>query len=220
MEEFQTSCETAFLWCPRTLIDGWRKQLTPKINLTPSFSLNAPPHLFPPSLSPSPLVLRATPGYKQGVMRGRGPACRGRWGWLWPRFGDLYCLLSKPRRRLLSHYRRLEPLFIRGLHVKSSGAGHRGHLLRLLLYTLILCLLMGTGSSEPRVPLDNWLLPHLLTSPPLTLLHFTFKVLHFFSPLNLFHLLPSSDSQHLLMYFAFFYPPLYFTSSSVIQWRM
>lgn len=143
-------------------------------------------------------------------MRGRGPACRRRWGWLWPRFGDLYCLLSKPRRRLLSHYRRLEPLFIRGLHVKSSGAGHRGHLLRLLLYTLILCLLMGTGSSEPRVPLDNWLLPHLLTSPPLTLLHFTFKVLHFFSPLNLFHLPPSSDSQHLLVYFAFFLPPSLF----------
>ena len=36
----------------------------------------------------------------------------------------------------------------------------------------------------PRVPLDNWLLPHLLTSPPLTFLHFTFKVLHFFLPLT------------------------------------
>lgn len=49
-----------------------------------------------------------------------------------------------------------------------------------LLNAVILCHLMGTGSSVPRVPLDNWLLPHLLTSPPLTFLHFTSKVLHFF----------------------------------------
>lgn len=58
------------------------------------------------------------------------------------------------------------------------------HPFTLPLNTVILCLLMGTGSSVPRVPLDNWLLSHLLTSPPLTFLHFTFKVLHFFSPLT------------------------------------
>lgn len=61
---------------------------------------------------------------------------------------------------------------------------------------------MGAGGSVPRVPLDNWLLPHLLTSPPLTFLHFTFKVLHFFPhPFFFFLFTPSSDLQYLLLYF-------------------
>ena len=156
-----------------------------------------------PFPSPSPRLHGATEGYEQGVMRGRGPPCPGRRGDNDPRFCDLCCLLSKPRQRLLSHYPWLQPPFIQRLHVKHTNTHAHTHtlthtltqtLLRpsltLLLNTVILCLVMGTGSSVPRVPLDNWLLLHLLTSPPLTFLHFTFKVLHFSPPAHLVLLPP------------------------------
>lgn len=74
-------------------------------------------------------------------------------------------------------------LQVQHIHTLAHMQTVPGQLFSLLFNMVILCLVMGTGSWVPRVPLDNWLLPHLLTSPPLTFLHFTFKVL-FLSPLT------------------------------------
>lgn len=129
---------------------------------------------------PSPRLLGATGGSEQGSNEGKGAAVAGMAAQLQPSFCDWIACYQSSRRCLLSHYPWRELVFIKKLHVKHTHAHTLRDQLFSLLNVVILCHLMGTGSSVPRVPLDNWLLPHLLTSPPLTFLHFTLKVLHFF----------------------------------------
>lgn len=201
-------------------LDRWLEEATcPKINLFSSLKMHSHTsfHLLS-FFSPSPLLLGATAGYKQGVMRGRGRSVQDGRVIMTPAFViSIACYRSLATACCLITYVLNLSLswgctWSVHTHLHTHMQTLFGHLFSLLLNTVILCLLMGTGSSVPRVPLDNWLLPHLLTSPPLTFLHFTFKVLHI-SPFNFYLIPPSSDLLYLLLYF-FFHTD--FTSSSLI----
>jgi len=181
MESFQTSCNRAssLVFRPWSMGEGSSlPQNKPFSHLKCMSTLHPSALLFPPS----PRLLGATEGYKQRVMRGKGCCVQGGGAVTTPLLW-LYCLLSKPSPLLVVSLPVTQTTLYPEAECKTHTHTHTsGHFFSLLLNTVILCLLMGTGSSVPRVPPDNWLLPHLLTSLPLTFLHFTFKVLHFFSP--------------------------------------
>lgn len=95
---------------------------SPKIN--PFSHLKCTSTLLPSALlsSASPRLLGATEGYKQGVMRGRGRCVRDGGVIMTRAFVISIACYRSPRQGLLSHYPRLEPLFIRGLHTRHARA--------------------------------------------------------------------------------------------------